>query len=251
MRKLSLAFAFASLAMFAVAQQPAAPARNRGSADRPDPPPNFPPSYEVHISPTGMTEAGTNTSEDRNYWVARGWDLKNMIAEAWHVDESRLDAATAVDLGKRYDFAMVFPEPTEDRNVIYGYVRQAIQDQFHLHIAPEAEPKDVYVLTAPNGLSTAVKIRPKMTNGVLSSGMSMNDNSLSAGGVRMEDLCHMVERRLGRLVVDETNVQDRFDVDVTGEGRGRDAFIAMLRDKIGLVLTPAHRDVEMLAIRSM
>ena len=191
---------------------------------------------------------GTSTTSAGNYWVARGWDLKSMIAETWHVDKSRLDISTSVDAGERYDFAMVLPHP-EGRETIYGYVRQAIPDQFHLHIAREVQPKDVYILTAPNGLSPAVKILPKVKHGVFGSGMGISDHSLSAHGITMEQLCHVLERPSGRLVVDETQVAGRFDVEVQGEGRGRDAQIAMLRDKVGLVLTPGHRDVEMLAVR--
>lgn len=212
------------------------------------PPPDFPPSYQVHISPTGMANPETSSTTVGNYWVARGWDLKSMIAEAWHVDESRLEISTPVATGKRYDFAMVLPQP-EERETIYKYVQQAIQDEFHVRIERESQAKDVYVLTAPTGLSPAVRIQPKVAHGGFGSNLNMSDHSLSAHGITMEQLCHVLERRLGRLVVDETKVDGRIDVEVQGEGQGLDARIAMLRDKVGLVLTPDHREVEMLVVR--
>jgi uncharacterized protein (TIGR03435 family) len=84
---------------------------------------------------------------------------------------------------------------------------------------------------------------------VQGSGLGISDNSISAHGVTMAEFCHMLERLLDRLIVDETKVDDRFDVEAKGEGHGRDALIVMLRDKVGLVLTPDHREVQMLAVR--
>jgi uncharacterized protein (TIGR03435 family) len=238
-----------------MAQQPpgsqlpraAEPPASQYAIQSPEPQPDFPPSYQVHILPTIMAKPGITSTSRGNYWVARGWDLKSMIPEAWHVDRSRLDI-TNVNLDERYDFAMVLPQP-ETQETIYQYVRQAIQDQFQLRIALEPESKDVYVLTAPNGLSPSVKILPKVTHGAFGSGMGLSDHSLSANGITTERLSHMLERFLGRLIVDETKIDDRFDVNVHGEGQGRYALIALLRDKVGLVLTPDHRVVEMLVVR--
>ena len=236
MRKLSLALCCAALAM---AQE-----------SRPGviPPPHFPPSYQVHISPTGLPQ-GEEIGEAANYWVARGWDLRNMIAEAWHVDTSRLDIAKGVDAEKRYDFAMVLPKP-EDRDTIYTFVRQAIQEQLHLRISSVPEPKDVFVLTAPNGLAPAVKLLPLDANAASTSHMEMTNHSISAHGITVQQLCHSLTGLLGKLIVDETHVDARLDIEVETDGHGRSGLIAMLHDKLGLVLTPAHRDVEMVVVQS-
>ena len=46
----------------------------------PDPKPDYPPSYQVHISPTTKTEDGTSTTIAPDYWIARGFELKAAIA---------------------------------------------------------------------------------------------------------------------------------------------------------------------------
>ena len=238
--------------MAAMLQAPATAQSNQRAEPRPD----FPPSYEVHITPTGAAKPDPTTTEDGNYWVARGWSLQSMISEAWHVDISRLDIADSVDRAKRYDFAMVLPQP-EDRETVYRYVREAIPEQLHLHITRESQPKDVFVLTAPNGLSPAVKVLPGVAKDasvstftmVSGSSMSISDHSLSGSGVNMEQLCRMMESLLGRPIMDESKVEARFDVEVQSTGHGREALVALLRDKLGLALTPAHRDVEFLVVR--
>ncbi|HTS28859.1 MAG TPA: TIGR03435 family protein [Bryobacteraceae bacterium] len=240
MRNLGAALLIASLGV-ALAQDYARPP---GGLEAP---PDFPPSYQVHISPSGMTNPGASTTGG-NYWVARGWQIRNMIAEAWNVEESRLDILAPADLTRRYDFAMVLPRP-EERDTIYAYVRRAIEDQFHLRIGFELQSKDVYVLTAPGGMLPAVRILPRADNGSIASSLNLTDHSVSAREVSMAQFCSLLERLLNSLVIDETHIDGRMDIDVQGEGRGRAALIAMLRDHVGLVLTPGRRDVQMLVIR--
>jgi hypothetical protein len=81
MPKLSLALVFAGMAVSAGQQPPAQsgvqpPAAGQLTAQRtgyPEPP-DFPPSYEVHISPTGWMGPGTANLMIDNYWAARGCD---------------------------------------------------------------------------------------------------------------------------------------------------------------------------------
>ncbi|HLK68919.1 MAG TPA: TIGR03435 family protein [Bryobacteraceae bacterium] len=214
-----------------------------------EPPPDFKPSYEVHIWPSGSAQTAPSVTQSGNYWVARGWDLKNVIAETWHVDGDRIEMPESLNNGKHYDLAMVLPQ-AEDRQTIYGYVRQAVQNQFHLRIHTEPRTKDVYLLTVPNGLSPAAKLAPPASNRDVDSTLRVTDDSVSALGASMDDFCHVLERLLGRMVIDETKLDQRFDIEVRGDGHGRQALISMLRDRLGMVLTPEIRTVEMLVVQS-
>src|SRR5947209_20270450 len=81
---------------------------------RRDPKPDYPPSYQVHISPTTKTEDGTSTTIAPDYWIARGFELKAVIASVYQVDPSRLDFPLSLDDAKRYDFALVLPKPESE-----------------------------------------------------------------------------------------------------------------------------------------
>jgi len=218
---------------------------------RREPPPDYPPSYQVHITPTGTTKPGTSTTEEGNYWIARGWSLQSMISEAWHIDPSRLDISDSVDRSKRYDFVMVLPQP-EDRETLYRYVREQIPEQLHLRISSEPQPKDVSVMTAPGGMSPLMKPLPvtsDASSGFSGSTLSVTDHSVSGGGVDMEQLSRTLEALLGRPIVNESRIDGHFDVEAQGTGRGREALVTLLREKLGLILTPARRDIDFLVIR--
>jgi hypothetical protein len=61
-----------------------------------------------------------------------------------------------------------------------------------------------------------------------------------------DEFCHKLEANLDRPVVNETNLQGEFRFRAgSPEGMAND-FSDRLRDQLGLVITPAKRDVEAL-----
>jgi hypothetical protein len=53
---------------------------------------------------------------------------------------------------------------------------------------------------------------------------------------------------LQRPIIDETNLEGTYDLEVHGNARTTEEFLVMLRDQLGLIL-PEHRNIEMPAIR--
>jgi uncharacterized protein (TIGR03435 family) len=214
-----------------------------------EPMPAYSPSYEVHISPTTRTDNGTSISAGNEKWYARGFGLRQIIMNMWQVSPDRLDFPASLDTGKRYDFAVVLPTP--ERDIIPELVKQAIQKEFGVTVTRESRDIDVYVMTAPNGKSAELEELPQLRTGQRSSsGMSVTDARIVAHGMRMEELVHTLQRRLGRPVIDETNLTGRYNFVVSVAGSGSEAFMQMLRDKLGLVLTPERRPVEITVVRA-
>jgi hypothetical protein len=117
--------------------------------------PKFPPSYEVHI--TSSTTLGTTSMSAPDYWSVGGFDLRSIVAQAYGVDESRVDFRDATAAGKRYDVALVLPQ-AEGHDAMMGRIQDALKQKFNLKIASEDEAMDVYVVTAPYG--PGPKLRP-------------------------------------------------------------------------------------------
>ena len=65
----------------------------------------------------------------------------------------------------------------------------------------------------------------------------------------MADFRRVLEDGLKRPIVDETGLDGTYDFEVHGNARGTDEFLGMLRDQLGLVLTPGQGKIEMLVIR--
>ncbi len=239
--------------------------------------PKFPPSYEVHI--TSSTTLGTTSSSAPDYWSVGGFDLKSIVAQAYGVDENRVDFRDAAAAGKRYDVALLLPQP-EDHDAMMGRIQDALKQKFNLKIASEEEVMDVFVVTAPYG--PGPKLRPaedSMGGGFISSfgasfalpkgqqptpetiekaieqqrassGITVLDN-ISVSGVTIEDFCKVLEKGLDRKVVDETHLTGHYDFNVVRGDRTRDGFFDMLREQLGLAFTSEKRDVPMLVVRSM
>jgi uncharacterized protein (TIGR03435 family) len=74
-------------------------------------------------------------------------------------------------------------------------------------------------------------------------------SAISAENTKMADFRRALEDGLERPIVDETNLDGTYDLEVRGNASSTEEFLGMLRDQLGLVLTPEHRNIEMLVIR--
>jgi len=211
-----------------------------------DPKPPFTPSYEVHISPTTKTDEGRSINVGPDYWVARGFDLEALIARLSHTDPLLVDFPFELKDAKRYDFSVVLPK-AESEAQMEDLVKHAIQERFHLSISPQRRDLDVLVLTAPNGKAPALKPANQSPAGSTSE-LSMEDDHIAGRSVSMNHLRRLLEDRMGHPVIDETNLTGRYDFDVRGAGKSQEQFIELLRNQLGLPLTPQRRNIEMIVV---
>ena len=58
-----------------------------------------------------------------------------------------------------------------------------------------------------------------------------------------------LEDGLHRPIVDETGMIGIYDFKTKGQARTTEEFLAMMRDQIGLLLTPTQRSIEMIVVR--
>jgi uncharacterized protein (TIGR03435 family) len=65
----------------------------------------------------------------------------------------------------------------------------------------------------------------------------------------MDDFRRVLEDGLKHPVVDETNLVGDFELKIEGDPQTTDEFLAMLRDQLGLAVTPARRSIEMIVVR--
>src|SRR5258708_7276437 len=67
--------------------------------------------------------------------------------------------------------------------------------------------------------------------------------------VRLSRDRRLLEDGLERPIIDETGLDGTYDLEVHGDARSNEECLDILRDQLGLVLTPEHRNIEMLVIR--
>jgi uncharacterized protein (TIGR03435 family) len=250
-------------------------------------PPDLPQANGVHISPTKKKPGeGSETGGD-DYWALEGFQLKAVLSRVFGshgalLPEARIELPSSMDARERYDFYLVLSptERHEDRNRL---MRQGIERNFRVTITHESRPMDVYVLTAPDGQTAAIRDAPQWGGGwVGSSGFSfqfslpdgepptpesfrsryptpesMRNAIVSGGSIggisisngTMDEFCGTLEQGLDRPVVDETGLSGRYDIELSGSHTGTSEFLQRLHMQLGLHLTPARRDVTMLVVR--
>ena len=74
-------------------------------------------------------------------------------------------------------------------------------------------------------------------------------SNIAAENTDMADFRRVLEDGLGRPIMDETKLDGTYDLVVHGNAHSTEELLGMLRDQLGLVLTPEHRNIEMLVIR--
>ena len=235
--------------------------------------PDIPPSYEVHVSPSSTS--GTTGSEGPDL---RGFGLKAVLAKAYEKDPSRILLPASLDNEERYDFVLVPPREME-RAEMFRLMQQGIEKHFGVSVTVEDRVMDVYVMTALANKTPAAKtgevnlgfsigwsgpehavVRTRdgtpPTAEMLreaASGLNLSSSGIvdiSADNCTMDDFRLALEEGLNRPILDDTNMKGTYDIAVRG-ARSNEAFVQMLRDQAGIVLTPARRNIEMLVVRPL
>lgn len=253
----------------------------------PPPPqkPDLPPSDEVHISLS--KENGTISSVGPDHWMHRGFDLRAILSTVSGISPTRIDLPAALDGGTKYDFVLVPPQQ-EDEATMIRQVREAIEKHFHVRVTPETRSMDVYVVTAIAGKTppaketddqsfagvttfTTERYEMKLPEGTAPTRKAVEEATraamegaefqramamaqlvgMSAISNSMDEFRRALEDGLHRPVVDETGLTGIYDFKVKGEARTTEEFLGMLRDQLGLVVTPGRRSIGVLAVRGV
>lgn len=222
---------------------------------------------DVRIAPTTMAEGSSSIDIGGDHWNARGFDLKTLIAQIYDVD-LRLVEFAGDDAGDaRYDVTLNLPREI-DEDAMQRMLEQALEKKFGLAITPERRTMDVYVLTAPNGPGAA--LHRHRTSGITklvaqdSADQTSDDaeqitylgkdcEGVSSGGITASagtigEFRRTLEPDLDRLLVDETGLKGNYDFQIGNYANQQELF-QLLRTELGIVVTPAERQVTVLAIR--
>ena len=163
-------------------------------------------------------------------------------------------------------------------------MQQGIERRFQVKLSLEPRPMDVYVLTAPNGQSPAIKDAEGDFGG---GGVSFGTLSFSLPGFddvppteesfraryptqeswrkamvsppsiagitvsngTMEAFCRALEEGLDRPVVDETGLSGTYDIELRGDPASHDSVFDRVKNELGLELTAGRREVPVLVVR--
>ena len=78
-----------------------------------------------------------------------------------------------------------------------------------------------------------------------------SSNGLKLVNASLSVLAQNLELRLDRPVVDETGLDDGYDIELEWTGKAPEDLVKAVQDQLGLRLKPAKRQVELLVIESV
>jgi len=225
--------------------------------------PKFTPSYTVHITPSHGEQNGNSSSND--FWVLQGVTVKDAIEILYDTSSARVLLPPSLDDGKRYDFAMLLPKP-ESREKMSLRMKQGLQDYFHVTMQRETRLTDVYVVSVVSGRKPAAlppdndSLAQFRAASIGFRGTGGLDEAIQSSGRpedlkamysvfeegTMGDLCRDLEYSLDRPVVNETELEGAYKIQVQIPLDSNVDFLQRLRDETGLVISPGQRNVEFL-----
>jgi len=228
--------------------------------------PDFPPSYTLHVSPAKDETSGDFSNG--TFQSFRGSTLKVVISQLYEINTIRIHLPPALDDDKRYDFALVLPEP-ESQERMNNRIRQGIEDHFRVTVRREERLMDVYIVAAPNGSPPEKTRLEDPINGMFMGSVQVQAPKAAANpdqfvgfpkpvvisairGISVDgtadNLCRTLEIALDRPVVNETNLQGDFAFRVKASDGPENDFLERLRDQLNLTITPAQRSIEIVVL---
>jgi uncharacterized protein (TIGR03435 family) len=150
----------------------------------------------------------------------------------------------------RFEFGV--KTQSKQTGVVHDWLRRAVQDAFGLSVRRETRRADVFVLTT--GTRPAQHLSPTVTT-VGSSSTSSGGGSLNGVNLGIESIAASLEEFLGKPVVDETHLTNRYDFQLLWDDTGAEdakpaQIVAAVREQLGLELAPAKRPIELLVVEA-
>jgi uncharacterized protein (TIGR03435 family) len=175
-------------------------------------------------------------------WFGTGVDARSALALAFEVSETRLIAEGALPAGL---FDLAFAAPPEDEQALFGLIRHAVPAALAVEARLEKRPFDVWLLRIPEGG------QPALVAGDGPPGFRSDraKGTLRGEAMRSFMLAGSLERTLGRPVLDETRLEERYKIELTWDPQRPEGLPAAVREQLGLELAPARREIEVLVVR--
>ena len=90
-----------------------------------------------------------------SYWITQGYELIALIGMLYGFDITGIEFSDPELARNRYDVALVLPQE-EDRKAMTERICLALQRELGIVVSKEVARRDVYVVTAPDGLGPAL-----------------------------------------------------------------------------------------------
>ena len=183
------------------------------------------PDFHVVIKPTEASGGGTMHKLGSNRISGDGANLVNLITVAWRTDYFHLDIRFPEEAKRVFRYAAVVPKGREAH--LFPALQDAVQRTFGIRAEWEEQLRDVFVLRRePGAAALSVSSSPDLY-------MFMRGN-ITMKHQTIAKLAEALPNFLKKIVVDETQLKDFYDLALPYRDDGPDLLLGALKEKYGL-----------------
>jgi uncharacterized protein (TIGR03435 family) len=195
------------------------------------------PSFQVVIKPLEVSGGGYMYKPGSNRISGDGASVQAMIQAAWRTDSNHIERHMELPSGA-FRFAATVPKGRESE--LLPALQDALQRTFGFHALWEDRGREVFVLTRLES--------PAPTPSTAKPLFQFLRGKITMRAQTVATLAETLPNWLRKPVVDETGLAGLYDFDLEYRDDGPQVLTTGLRDKYGIVLSPARRTVRMLVI---
>ena len=168
--------------------------------------PSTQPPFVASVKPSSDNEP-TGFKTTRGRFLARGITVKYLIAIAYGLQKFQIIGGEGWIDGNRYDVEAKLEAQSAGNGNESVMLKLLLADRFKLQVHQETRESPVYDLViAPGG----EKIKAVSTQG----GVNVKEGTLVSTGMPMGLVASLLGTRLGRTVIDRTNLKGRYAIDL-------------------------------------
>ena len=190
--------------------------------------------FELSIRPAIPSNSMSFSSRS---FKARGMTLHKLVSLAYDVSPVRLVASTPL---ADETYAVSVNLPKNNRKALKSLLCQSLEITFGLKTFKETRDTEVYVLKTSD--ETKKMLRPSKHNSDMS--IMSDEGQISSQGSSIKTFCVVLENTIGKVVLNETDLKDLYEVALYWEPDDPNSVVTALKDQLGLQLMIEIRPIE-------
>ncbi|MBI4678095.1 MAG: TIGR03435 family protein [Elusimicrobia bacterium] len=174
----------------------------------------------------------------------RGMPLLNVLEDAFDVDPARIALGPGLEEDATYDYSVSVPLEAEAD--LPSFFQQAVRAGLGVKTKRETRPTDVLVLSGRPAPGRKLLLPARFKT---SMEFRFGEGRVSGSGVEMTHVIKVLQSDAGKIIVDETGLEGRFDLSLTWAPPDDPGALAKaVREQWGLSLAPGRRPVRFLKV---
>lgn len=167
---------------------------------------NTQPSFVASIKPSRANEP-MGFKMTRGRFIAHGVTAQYLVAIAYGLQKFQILGGERWVDGERFDVEAKLEEQSAGNGNERSMIKLLLADRFQLQVHQETRESPVYALVVATG---GPKIKAVTTQG----GVNVRAGTLASTGMPIGLVASLLGTRLGRTVIDQTNLKGRYAIDL-------------------------------------